>query len=448
MLALAPLLSLTLLAPAVDAWDGLRCAVVGVGDVDGDEVPDFALAHRARPFGMGGAPTEDWPAVEHEPVVWVLSGKDGKVLRSFRGGEGFGAELIAVGDLDGDGITDLAAGDGRKTSGKGSVALLSVGTGEVLVTLTPAKGVKQFGRSLAGGAQLTGDATPDLVIGAQNAAWIVDGRSWQPVEALRAAQDCTLLRQPAEGFRLPSLALTERPANSGEGSTYFPMNLALLADRDGDGLAELALSGPTQPDCDAEAVGSSESKPKPVTTRLRFSGGTAPLLPLQTEAWCLADGRDLDGDGIADVVTTTVDDHTRAWSVGKRALLWEQSYSSGYMHAEGTSLAFTSDHDGDGVADLVLAANETVFDADTGFVSIVSGATGKTLKTWRVAFEADPMPPGDYVGGLDAAPIGDLDGDGYEELAVQLPVLQEVRVLRGKDLSVLWQRSISDLEQP
>jgi hypothetical protein len=31
------------------------------------------------------------------------------------------------------------------------------------------------------------------------------------------------------------------------------------------------------------------------------------------------------------------------------------------------------------------------------------------------------------------APVGDLDGDGLEELALQLPVLQELRVVHGSD---------------
>jgi len=451
-IALAALAASSPALASLEPMDGLRCAVVAVGDVDGDGTPDFALAHRNRPFGMGGAPNEAWPEVDRQPVVWVLSGAGGGVLREFHGEPGFGQALVAVGDLDGDGVTDLAVstgGRGVKDAAR-TVALLSVGKGVQLATLRPAKGVKAFGLALAGGVQLTGDATPDLLIGGQNAAWVVDGKTWQPVEALRAAKGGELLRVPAESFRLPSLPLAERPVLAdgkvdpfGPG-LHFPENLAVLADLDGDGRGELALSGPREED-DGALVRSAQGELWSVTTRVHFSAGKAPALALDTAAWCLASGRDLDGDGIGDLVTTTVDDHTRAWSVGKRALLWEQTYRGGYMHAEGTSLAFTGDHDGDGVADVLVAANETGMDADTGFVAIHSGATGKALKDWRVTTDADPKPPSSYVGGLDATPIGDLDGDGLEEIAVQLPVLQEVRVLNGKDLSVRWRLDVAEL---
>ena len=104
-----------------------------------------------------------------------------------------------------------------------------------------------------------------------------------------------------------------------------------------------------------------------------------------------------------------------------------------------------SDQYADGVADLVLSANETSIDADRGFVSIVSGRTGRTLLTWTVDFDMQPPPPMEAYGGLDACPIGDLDGDGLEEIAVQIPVVRLVRVLKGADLSVLWSIDIGDL---
>lgn len=104
------LLALASDAAPVDDSDGLRSAVVALGDVDGDEVGDFALAQRPRPFSMFGHPSPflDWPAVPHEPVIWVLSGADGELLRTFRGAHGFGTELVGVGHLDGDDLQEIA----------------------------------------------------------------------------------------------------------------------------------------------------------------------------------------------------------------------------------------------------------------------------------------------------------------------------------------------------
>jgi FG-GAP repeat len=67
----------------------------GVGDVDGDGVPDFA------------ASTQD--ARAKLAVFTVFSGKTGKVLHSFRG---LGGNLIKSGDLDLDGVADLLIGGG------------------------------------------------------------------------------------------------------------------------------------------------------------------------------------------------------------------------------------------------------------------------------------------------------------------------------------------------
>ena len=94
----------------VDDSDGLRSAVVALGDVDGDGVGDFALAQRPRRFSMFGhlSPFLGWPAVPHQPVIWVLSGADGALLRTFRGAHGFGTELVGVGDLDGDDLEEIA----------------------------------------------------------------------------------------------------------------------------------------------------------------------------------------------------------------------------------------------------------------------------------------------------------------------------------------------------
>ena len=49
------------------------------------------------------------------------------------------------------------------------------------------------------------------------------------------------------------------------------------------------------------------------------------------------------------------------------------------------------------------------------------------------------------AGGLDADTLGDLDLDGKDEFAVMTPVFQEVRVLEGKELKILWARTFDSL---
>ena len=157
-------------------------------------------------------------------------------------------------------------------------------------------------------------------------------------------------------------------------------------------------------------------------------------------------GEDLDGDDVPDLVTTTVNVHTRAWGGADESLLWEVDYTGGYKHAEGTGrLALTRDHDDDGVRDLVVGANETFLDADRGS----DGPLRADRQGLEALQQAAARPgPGGMVGGADVASLGDLDGDGLEELAVWEPVPQRLQLRDGADLHVLWKVDVTSLERP
>jgi hypothetical protein len=450
-------LALLPLCLAFDDYDGLRSAVIALGDINEDGVPDLALAHRPRPFGMGAAPTKGWPRVEQEPVVWLISGVDGSVLHALRGPAAFGTELAVVGDLDGDGAAELAVGGGRLGRGMGGggvVTIVSTGSGTELARLEAPGKARAFGRALAGGVQLTGDPTPDLVIGAHGGAFVIDGVLLEPTWILEPRAGCLVERRAAEGVTFPFVPVSERPVWPDElspawgGGTYPGMNVSAVCDLDGDGLGEIALSTPREPACGEEEDGLGEAEQKDSRTRIVFSGGVRKPLSLETAGWCVVSGEDLDGDEVPDLITTTVNVHTRAWSGTSGELLWEVDYTGGYKHAEGTSLAVTSDHDGDGVRDVAVGENETFWDADRGGVAILSGRTGEELKRHRTLVTTQPGPPNEMVGGADVAVLGDLDGDGLEELAVWEPVPQRLLLLKGADLHTLWQVDVTSLARP
>lgn len=116
-------------------------AVCFIGDFDGDGVGDFAVgapgpdsAERKR---VGPVPPEDCG------MVFLCSGCDGSMLANFHGtseAERFGASLCPLGDIDGDGRSDLAIGvpqapgveEREEYQRNGKVIIVSTRTGKIL----------------------------------------------------------------------------------------------------------------------------------------------------------------------------------------------------------------------------------------------------------------------------------------------------------------------------
>lgn len=143
------------------ATDRLGAHISNVGDINGDGYDDVSLGTAGR--GRTGEP---------ECIV-LISGRDGSELHEIRGtavGEGFGKDVIGLGDVNGDGTADIAVGmpqaahDGLVRCGV--VRVVGV-DGRVLHEKAGGAAYSSFGQRLARVGDVDGDGTADFAVGTE-----------------------------------------------------------------------------------------------------------------------------------------------------------------------------------------------------------------------------------------------------------------------------------------
>jgi hypothetical protein len=337
---------------------------------------------------------------------WGSEVRSEQLLFRFDGcrvGQTLGGTVIGAGDLDGDGVPEIAAGAPQDDFVTGSASVYSGATGATELELNPIEIRGLFGGSLASIGDIDGDGVPDLIVGAPFTT--------RP-EAYGVGS--VLVFSGASGNLLYNFLGTE-------GGTYMGWSVAGLGDLDGDGIPEIAIGTPYASVGGNIGVGN-------VAVR---SGATGELIYLfegqsvgDFLGWSVAGIGDLDGDGVSDVLlgapnaspsglTQAGIVEVRSGATGELLYRIEGAERAGYF---GKALASVGDIDGDGIDDFVVGAPEASPEgrSQAGSAFLFSGVNGHLLHRFDGSAAFDEF-------GASVAGGGDVDGDGTGDIAIGSP---------------------------
>ena len=352
------------LIATLDDSDQFGRNVASLGDLDGDGRVELAV---------GAFRGDDGGSNRGELYVLFLNA-DGTVraeqkISDSQGGlattlgdsDEFGRDVAGVGDIDGDGVNDLAVGaslddDGGADAGAVYVLLLnndgtvkgeqkiSSGTGGLT---GPIEAGDQFGLGLAALGDLDGDGTPDLVVGAH-----------QDDDGASAAGAVYVLFLNADGTVRAEQKISDTEGGliaSLDTSDYFGTGIAALGDLDLDGVVDLAV-GATGDDDGAGGAGAvhllflnNDGTVKAESKISSNAGGlSGPLSSLDSFGQDIAGLGDLDGDGTIHLAVGAQGDDDGASSAGAVYLLELALDTAATVNSTGDS---TDANPGDDVCD-------------------------------------------------------------------------------------------------
>jgi hypothetical protein len=216
-----------------------------LGDFDGDSIPDI--------FVRDGF---------FDPVITIITlNADGSLKNStdvdLTGTSVSGAwfeQADGIGDVDGNGVPDLAIGDGFDSEDASQAGAVFIVLMNADATVSSVQKINQtnsgnwlkstsddlFGRSVAGVGDIDGDGVPDLLVGSEqdNDPTVDAGSAW--IITLNNDGSLKAARKIADGTNGLNLGL--------DTDDRFSESLGLIGDSDGDGLIEFGIGAPRDDD--------------------------------------------------------------------------------------------------------------------------------------------------------------------------------------------------------
>ena len=440
--------------PTLDNGDRLGSSLANIGDLNGDGVNDIA----------SGTYWDDEGGLNRGAVHIMFMNADGSVDSNvvindstangpvLANSDGFGFSVANIGDLDGDGVNDIAAGGIEPTLGgapaAGEIYIMFMNTdgtpkSTVEIDKTTANGPSgaggHFGSDIANIGDLNGDGVNDLAVGNYGDT---------------GGGSAHIIFMNTDGTPKSSVEINSSTTNGPtiDDEDRFGRSVENIGDLNGDGVNDLAV-GAEYDDMDENGNASggdnrgaihimfmnTDGTPKS-TVEINSSTANGPTIgDDDLFGASLANIGDLNGDGVNDIASGTYWDDEGGLNRGAVHIMFmnadgsvdsnvviNDSTANGPVLANsdgfGFSVANIGDLDGDGVNDIAAGGIEPTLGGApaAGEIYIMFMNTDGTPKSTVEIDKTTANGPSGAGGhfGSDIANIGDLNGDGVNDLAV------------------------------
>ncbi len=444
--------------PELSNGDSFGASITNIGDLNGDGVLDIAV----------GAPGDDDGGTNRGAVHILFMNDDGSVTNTIEindstqngpelsNGDSFGVSITNIGDLNGDGVLDIAVGatfddDGGTNSGAIHILFMN-DDGSVTNTIEINDSTQNgpeletadlFGSSIANIGDLNGDGVLDIAVGAQSDD---DGGTNRGAVHILFMND--------DGSVTNTIEINDSTQNGPELSNgdFFGSSIANIGDLNNDGTPDIAVDAHGNDDGGTNRGAIHilfMNDDGSVSQTIEINDSTEPGPRLSDNVlfgFSIANIGDLNGDGVLDIAVGAPDDSTGGTNRGAVHIIYLSTAVSHSGTIEqtieindstpngpdlsqndifGVSIVNIGDLNGDGTSDIAVGAqSDDDGGTNRGAIHILfmndDGSVTNTIEINDSTPNGPSLDDGDNFGS-SITNIGDLNGDGVLDIAVGAP---------------------------